>query len=157
MSIESVMLMPLNILVLCRSLSSCLQSFAASGSLPMSQVLGSDGQSIGASIISPSNEYSGLISFRIDWFYLLAVQGARKSFLQLYSSKASILWCSAFSRVQLSHQYLTTRKTIVLTIRTFVNKVLSLLFNTLSRFVITLLSRSQCLLISWLQSSSALI
>ena len=82
--------------------------------------------------ISPSNEYSGLISFRVDWFDLLAVQGTLKSLLQHYSSKASILWCSAFFTVQLSHPYMTTGKTIVLTRRTFVGKVMSLLFNTLS-------------------------
>ena len=99
---------------------------------------------------SPSNEYSGLISFRIDWFDLLAVQGTLKNLLQHHSSKASILWCSAFSMVQLSHPYMTTGKTIALTIWTFVDKVMSLPFNTLSRFVIAFLPRSRHLLISWL-------
>ena len=99
--------------------------------------------------ISPSNEHSGLISFRMDWFYLLAVQGTLKSLLQHHSSKASILWCSAFFTVQLSHQYMTTGKTIALTRRTFVGKAISLLFNILSRLVITFLPRSKCLLILW--------
>ena len=107
--------------------------------------------------ISPSNEYSGLISFRIDWFDLLAVQGTLKSLLQHHSSKASILWCSGFFMVHLSHPYMTTGKTIALTRRTFVSKVMSLLFNTLSRFVIAFLPRSKCLLISWLRSPSAVI
>ena len=89
--------------------------------------------------------YSGLISFRIDWFDLLAVQGTLKSFLQHHSSKASILWCSAFSMVQLSHPYMTTGKTIALTIWTFVSKVMSLLFNMLSRLAVAFLSRSKCL------------
>ena len=105
--------------------------------------------------ISPSNEYSRLISFRIDWFDLLAVQGALKSLLQHRSSKASILWLSAFFTVQLSHWYMTTAKTIALTIWTFFGKVMSLLFNMLSWFVIAFLSRSKYLLISWLQSPSA--
>ena len=91
--------------------------------------------------ISPPNEYSGLISFRIDWFDLLAVQETLKSLLQHHSSKASILWCSAFFKVQLSHPYMTTGKIIALTRRTFVGKVMYLLFNTLSRFVIAFLSR----------------
>ena len=101
--------------------------------------------------ISPSNEYSGLISFRMDWLDLLAVQGTLKSLLQHHSSKASILWHSAFFIVQLLHPYMTTGKTIVLTRRTFVGKVLSLIFNMLSRLVIAFLSRCKCLLISWLQ------
>ena len=105
--------------------------------------------------ISPSNEYSGLISFRMDWLDLLAVQGSLQSRLQHHSSKASILWHSAFFIVQLSHPYMTTGKTIALTRRTFVGKVMSLLFNTLSRLVVTFLPRSKCLLISWLQSPSA--
>ena len=104
--------------------------------------------------ISPSNEYSELISFRICWFDLFAVQGTLKSLLQHHSSKASILWCSAFFIVQLSHPYMTTGKTIALTRWTFVSKVMSLLFNMLSRLVITFLPRSKCLLISWLQSPS---
>ena len=107
--------------------------------------------------ISPSNEYSGLISFRVDWLDLLVVQGTLKSLLQHYSLKASILWCSAFFMVQLSHPYMITRKTIALTIQTFVGKVMSLLFNTLSRFVIAFLPRNKDLLISWLQSPSAVI
>ena len=107
--------------------------------------------------ISPSNEYPGLISFKIDWLDLLAVQGTLKSLLQHHSSKASILWRSAFSKVQLSHPYMTTGKTIALTSWTFVGKVMSLLFNMLSRLVITFLPRSKCLLISWLHSPSAVI
>ena len=107
--------------------------------------------------ISPSNEYSGLISFRMDWFNLLAVKGMLKSLLQHHSSKASIFQCSAFFIVQLSHPYMTTGKTITLTRQTFVGKVMSLLFNMLSRLVITFLPRSKRLLISWLQSPSAVI
>ena len=107
--------------------------------------------------ISPSNEHPGLISFRMDWLDLLAVQGTLKSLLQHHSSKALILWCSAFFTVQLSHLYMTTGKTIALTSRTFVGKVMSLLLNMLSRLVITFLPRSKHLLISWLQSPSAVI
>ena len=107
--------------------------------------------------LSPSNEYSGLISFRMDWFYLLAVQGTLKSLLQHHSSKASILQCSVFFIVQLSHPYMTTGKTIALTRRTFVSKSMSLLFNMLSRLFIAFLPRSKYLLISWLQSPSAVI
>ena len=107
--------------------------------------------------ISPSNEYSGLISFRMDWLYLLAVQGTLKSLLQHHSSNTSILRRSAFFIVQLSHSYMTTGKIMALTRQTFVDKVLSLLFNMLSRLVITFLPRSKCLLISWLQSPSAVI
>ena len=106
--------------------------------------------------VSPSNECSGLISFRMDWLDLLAVQGTLKS-LQHHSSKASILQHSAFFIVQLSHPYMTTGKTKALTRRTFVGKVMSLLFNMLSRLVIAFLPRSKCLLISWLQSLSAVI
>ena len=102
-----------------------------------------------------SNEYSGLISFRIDCFDLLAVQGTLKSLLQHHSSKASILWRSAFSMVQLSQPYMTIGKTTELTIPTFVSKVMFLLFNMLSRFVIAFLPRSKHLLVSWLQSPSA--
>ena len=105
------------------------------------------------SIIS-SNEYSGLISFRMDWFDLFAIQGTLKSLLQHHSSKASVLWCLAFFMVQLSHPYMTTGKTIALTRWTFTGKIMSLLYNTLSRFIITFLPRSKCLLISWLQSAS---
>ena len=101
--------------------------------------------------ISPSNEHPGLICFRMDWLDLLAVQGTLKSLLQHHSSKAAILLCSAFFIVQLSHPYITTGKTIALTRRTFVDKVMSLLLNMLSRLVITFLPRSKRLLISWLQ------
>ena len=107
--------------------------------------------------ISPSNEYSGLIYFRVDWLDLLSVQGTLKSLLQHHSSKALILRCSAFFVVQLSHPYMTTGKTIALTRRTFVGKVMSLFFNMLSRLVIPFLPRSKCLLISWLQSPSTVI
>ena len=107
--------------------------------------------------ISPSNEHSGLTSFRMDWLDLLAVQGTLKSLLQDHSSKASILQRSAFFIVQLSHPYLTTGKTIALTRQTFIGKTMSLLFNMLSRLVITFLPRSKHLLISWLQSPSAVI
>ena len=107
--------------------------------------------------ISPSNEHPGLISFRVDWLDLPAVQGTLKSLLQHHSSKASILWCSAFFIVQLSHPYMTTGKTIALTRWTFVDKVMPLLFNMLSRLVINFLPRSKHLLISWLQSPSAVI
>ena len=106
--------------------------------------------------IIPSKEQPGLVSFRMDWLDLLAVQGTLKSLLQHHSSKASILQCSAFFSVQLSHPYMTTGKNIALTRRTFVGKVMSLLLSMLSRFVITFLPRSKCLLISWLQSPSAL-
>ena len=107
--------------------------------------------------ISPSNEHPGLISFRMNWLDLLAVQGTLKSLLQHHSSKASILLCSAFFTLQLSHLYMTTGKTIALTRWTFVGKVISLLLNMLSRLVITFLPRSKHLLISWLQSPSAVI
>ena len=106
---------------------------------------------------SPPKEYSGLISFRMDWLDLLAVQGTHNSLLQHHSSKALILQCLAFFIVQLSHPYMTTGKTIALTRRTFVVKLMSLLFNMLSRLVITFLPRSKHLLISWLQSPSAVI
>ena len=107
--------------------------------------------------ISPSNEHPGLISFRMDWLDLLSVQGTLKNLLQHHSSKASILGCSAFFTVQLSHPYMTTGKTTALTGQTFVGKVMSLLLNMLSRLVITLLPKNKHLLISWLQSSSAVI
>ena len=107
--------------------------------------------------VSPSNEYSGLISFRVDWLDLLAVQGTHKSLLKHHSSKASILRCSAFFIVQFSHPYMTTGKTIALARRTFVGKVMSLLFNMLSRLVIAFLLRSKRLLILWLQLPSAVI
>ena len=107
--------------------------------------------------ISPSNEYSGLVSFRMDWLDFLAVEGTLKSLLQHHSSKASILRCSTFFILQLLHPYMTTGKTVALTRWTFVRKVMSLLFNMLSRLVITFLPRSKCLLISWLQSPPAVI
>ena len=107
--------------------------------------------------ISPPNEYSGLISFRMDWLDLLGVQGTLKSLLQHHSSKALILWCSAFFIVQLSHPYMNTGKTIALTRCNFIGKVTSLLFNILSRFVIAFLPTSKCFLISWPQSPSAVI
>ena len=124
----------------------------------MSQLFASGGQNIGFSFnISPSNEYSRLISFRTDWLDLLAVQGTLKSPFQHHSLKASILQHSAFFIVQLSHPYMTTGKPIALTRPTFVGKVMSLLFNMLSRLVITFLPRSKHILISWLQSPSAVI
>ena len=107
--------------------------------------------------INSSKEYSGLISFRMDWLDLLAIQGTHKSLFQQHSSKASILQCSAFFIVQLSHLYMTTGKTIALTRWTFLGKVMSLLFNMLSRLIIVFLPRSKCLLISWRQSPSAVI
>ena len=107
--------------------------------------------------ISPSNEHPRLISFRMDWFYLLAVQGTLKSLLQHHSSKASVLQCSAFFVVQLSHPYMTTGKTTALTRWTFVSKVMSLLFNMLCRFVMVFLPKSKRFLISWLPSPSAVI
>ena len=122
----------------------------------MSQLSVSGGQSIGVSALA-SSEHPRLISFRMDWLDLLAVQGTLKSLLQHHSSKASILWCSAFFIVQFSHPYMTTGKTIALTRQTIVGKVMSLLFHMLSRLVITFLPRSKHLLISWLQSPSAVI
>ena len=125
----------------------------------MSQFIVSGGRSIGSFSfsISPSNEHPGLISLRMDWLDFLAVQGTLKSILQHHSSKASILQHSAFFMGQLSHPYMTTGKTIALTRRTFVGKVISLFFNMLSRLVIAFLPRSKCLLISWLQSPSTVI
>ena len=124
----------------------------------MSQLFASGGQSWSFSFnISPSNEHSGLISFRMDWLDLLTVQETLKSLLQHHSSKASILQRSAFFIVHLSHPYMTTGKTIALTRRTFVGKVMSLLFNMLSRLVLTFLPRSKRLLILWLQSPSVVI
>ena len=125
----------------------------------MNQFYTSGGQNIGvsASASIPSRAYSGLISFRMDWFYLFAVQGTLKSFLQHHSSKASVLQHASFFIVQLSHPYLTTGKTIALTRQTFAGKIMSLLFNMLSRLVIVFLPKSKCLLISWLQSPSAVI
>ena len=151
--------MPCNHLILCCPFLLPLQSFPASGSFPMSQsVLHIRWPKYWSFIfsISPSNEYSGLISFRMDWFDL-AVQGILKSPLQHHSSKASILQHSAFFLVQCSYPYMTTGKTITLTRQTFVSKVVSLLFNMRSRSVIAFLPRSKRLLISWLQPSSAVI
>jgi len=125
----------------------------------MSKFFTSGSQRIGSFkfSINPSNEYSGVISFRIDWLDFLAVQGTLKSLLQHHSSKASVLQCSAFFIVQLSNPYITTGKTIALTRQTFAGKVMSLLFNMLSRLIIALLPRSKHLLISWPQSPSAVI
>jgi len=145
MSIELVM--PLNHLILCHPLPLPPSIFLSIRVFSNESVL-----CISFSI-SPSNEYSGLISFRMDWLDLLAVQGTLKSLLQHHSSKAPILWCSAFFTVQLSHPYMTTEKTIALTRCTFVGKIMSLLF----RLVIAFLPRSKHLLISWLQSPSTVI
>ena len=155
MSIESVM--PSNHFKLCYPLL-LLSFFPSSGSFLMSAVGIRWPKYWDFSFsINPSNEYSRLISFRIDWFDLLAVQGTFSSLLQHYSSKASILQHSAFFMVQLSHPYMTTGKTIALTRWTFVGKVISLLFSMLSKLIKTFLPRSKCLLISWLQSPSAVI
>ena len=137
---------------------SCLHSLPASGSFPMSQLFSWDGQSTGVSASASFHpkEHSGLI-FRMDWLDLIAVQGTLKKLLQHHSSKAWVLQCSAFFTVQLSHPYMTTGKTIALTRETFVGKVMSLFLNMLSRLVITFLPRSKHLLISWLQSPSAVI
>ena len=134
--------------------SSCLQSFPASGSVL--RIRWPKYWSFSFSI-SPSNDYSGLISFSMDWFDLLAVQGTLKTLLQHHSSKASVLWHSVFFMVQFSHPHMTTGKTIALTRQTFVSKVMSLLFNMLSRLVIAFFPRSKHLLISWLQLPSAVI
>ena len=146
MSIES--LMTSTTLILCHPLLSCLQSFPASGSFPMSWLFTSDGHKYWSFSFSTSasNEYLGLISFRIDWFYLLAVQRTLKSLIQHHGFKASVCWHSAFFMVQLSHLYMAIGKTIALTIGTFVGKIMSLLFNMLSRFIIAFLPRSKCLL-----------
>ena len=151
--------MPSNHLILCRPLllsPSIFPSIRVFSNKSVLSIRGPKYWSFSFSI-SPSNEYSGFISFRMDWLDLLAVQGTLKSLLQHHSSKASILWHSAFFIVQLSHPYRTTGKTIALTRQTFVGKVMSLLFNMLSMLVITFLPRSKCLLISWLQSPSAVI
>ena len=132
--------------------SSCPQSLTASGSFPVSQLCIRWPKYWSFSFsISPSNEHPGLTSFKTDWLDLLAVQGTLKNLLQ-HVSKASTLWRSAFFIIQLSHPYMTTGKTIALTRRTFVDKVMSLLFNMLSRLVTMFLPRSKHLLISWLQS-----
>ena len=149
MSIKSVM--PSNHLILCHPLLLLPSTFPASGSFQMSQFFISGGESFSFSI-SPSNEYSGLIFFRMEWLDLFAVQGNLKSLLQHHSSKASILGRSALFIAQLSHLYMTTGKTIALTRRHSVGKVMSLLFNMLSRLFIGFLPRNKHLLISWLQS-----
>ena len=156
MFIESVM--PSNHLILCRPLllSSIFPSARVFSNESVLCIRWPKYWSFSFSL-SSSNEYSGLISFRIDWLDLLAVQGTHKSLLQHHSSNASILQCSAFFMVQLSHSYMTTGKTIALTRQTFVGKVMSLLYNMLSMFVIGFLLRSKRLLISWLRSSSAVI
>ena len=157
MSMESVM--PSNHLILCHPLlllPSIFPSIRVLSNESALQIRWPKYWSFSFSI-SPSNEYSGLIFFRIDWFNLLAVQGTLTSLLQHHSSKASILRCSAFFMVQLSHLYMTTGKTIGLTRQNFIGKVMSLLLNMLSRFVIAFFPRSKHLLISWLQSPSALI
>ena len=157
MSIESVMLS--NHLILCRPLlllTSIPPSIRVFSNESILHIRWSKYWSFSFSI-SPCNEYIRLTFFRMDWFDLLAVQGTLKSLLQHHSSKASILHHSAFFTVQFSHPYMTTGKTIALTRRTFVGKVMSLLFNILSRLVIIFLSRSKRLLISWLQSPSAVI
>ena len=143
--------MPSSHLILCHPLLLLPSIFPSIRVFSVSQLFASCGQSIGFSFnISPYNEHPGLISFRMDWVDLFAVQGTLRSLLQHHSLKASTLWCSAFFTVQISHPYMTTGKTIALTRRTFVGKVMSLLLNMLSRLVITFLPRSTCLLISWL-------
>ena len=157
LSIESVM--PSNHLILCHPLlllPSILPSIRVFSNESVLHIKWPKYWSFSFSI-SPSNEYSGLISFRMDWLDLLAVQGTLKSLLQHHSSKASVLQCSAFLMVQFSLPYRTTGKTIALTRWTFVGKVMSLLFNMLSRLVIAFLPRSKHLLISWLWSTSAVI
>ena len=157
MSIESVM--PSNHLILCSPLlllPSIFPSIRVFSNESVLRIRWPKYWSFSFSI-SPSNEYSGLISFRMDWLDLLAVQGTLKRLLQHHSSKASILLCSAFLMVQLSHPYMTTGKTIALTRQTFVGKMMSLHFNMWSRLVTTFLPRSKRLLISWLQSASAMI
>ena len=157
MSIESVM--PSNYLILCRPLLLLPSIFPSIRVFSKESVLHIRWPKYWSFsfTISPSNEYSGLISFRIGWFDLLEVQGTLMSLLQHHSSKASILQCSAFFIVQLSHPYMTTGKTIALIRWTFLGRVMSLLFNMLYRLVIAFLPRSKCLLNSWLQSPSAVI
>ena len=155
MSIESVMLS--DHLILCQSLLLLLSIFPSIRVFSSESVLCIRWPKYWSFSISSSNECSGLISFRIDWFDLLAVQGTLKSLLQHNSSKASILWHSAFCMIQLSHLYMTTGKTIALTIRTSIGKVTSLPYNMLLRFVIAFLPRRKCLSISWLHSPSPVI
>ena len=154
MSIKSVM--PSNHLILCRPLLLLPSIFPVFYSEPVLHIRWPKYWSFSFNI-SPTNEHPGLISFSMEWLDLLAVQGTLKSLLQYHTSKASILQCSTFFIAQLSYPYMTTGKTIALTRRTFVNKVMSLLFNMLSRLVITFFPRSKRLLISWLQSPSTLI
>ena len=157
MSIESVM--PSNHLILCRLLlllPSIFPSIRVLSNESIIHIRWPKYWSFSFSL-SPSNEHPGLISFRMDWLDLLAVQGTLKNLLQHHSSKTSILWCSAFFIIQLSHLYIITGNTIALTRWTFVDKAMSLLFNMFSRLVITFLPRSKCFLISWLQSPSAVI
>ena len=157
MTIESVM--PSNHLILCHPLLLLPSIFSSLGVFSNESILCIRWPKYWSSrsSIRPSNEYSGLISFRMDWLDFLAVQGTLKSLLQYHSSKASILWCSVVFIVQLSHLYLTTGKTIALTRRTFFGNVMSLLFNMLSRLVIAFLPRNKHLLITWLKSPSAVI
>ena len=150
MSIELVM--PFNHLILCHPLLLLPSIFPSFWVFSNESALWIRWPKYWSFNISPSKEHPGLISFRMDWLDLLAVQGTLKRLLQHHSSKASIPRCSAFFIVQLSHPYMTTGKTTALTRRTFVDKVMSLLFNMLSRLVITFLPRSKCLLTSWLQS-----
>ena len=149
--------MPSNHLILCHPLLLLLSVFPSVRVFSSQSALHIRWTKYWSFSSNPSIDYSGLISFRIDWFDLLAVQGTVKSLLWHHSSKAPILQCSAFFMVQLSHPYMTIGKTIALTMWTFVAKVMSLLFNTLSGFVIAFLPRSKCVLISWLQSPSAMI
>ena len=155
MSIESVM--PSNHLILCLPLLLPSSIFPSIRVFTNEAVLHIRWPKYWSFSISPSNEYSGLISFRMDWLDLFAVQGTLKSLLQKHSSKASIFWRSALFIVQFSHSYMTTGKTIALIRQTFAGKVMFLLFNMLSRLVIAFLSRNKSLLISWLQSPSAVI
>ena len=157
--ISIVSVMPSNRLILCRPLlllPSIFPSIMVFSNESALRIRWPKYWSFSFNII-PSNEHPGLISLRMDWLDLLTVQGTLKSLLQHHSSKASIFWHSGFFTVQLSHPYMTTWKTIALTRWTFIGKVMSLLFNMLSRLVITFLQRSKCLLISWLQSPSAVI
>ena len=157
MSIASVI--PSNHLILCRTLlllPSIFPSIRVFSSKSVLHIRWPKYWSFSFSI-SPSDEYSGMTSFRIDWLDLTAVQGTLKSLLHCHSPKASILQCSDYFIVQLSHPYMTTRKTITLTTQTFVSKVMCLLLNTLSRFVIAFLPQSKCLLIAWLQSLNTVI
>ena len=155
MSIESVM--PSNHLILCHLLLLLPSIYPSIRVFSSESVLHIRWPLYWSFSINPSNEYSGLISFRMDWLDLLAVQGTLKSLLQHHSSKASILWQSAFFIVQLSHPHMTTWKTIALTRQNFVGKVISLLFNMLFKLGITFFPRSKCVLIYWLQSPSAVI